>query len=293
MRTIFLLLSLCFCISLIVSQLRSEEEHHRSIVFTSKQRAIDQYYSIAFDPKSCNDEKNIDFIFLAIRRNVFRVKFDDKLILGYIQRIAPELIGGLPIPPRKDKPEGCFGNPIQVDRFKVDDFRLADIRHSGEPAFNQFMWDTISKFDNAQCGKDGAFIYCRQFTPPPTNASTPPVSEMAAVYKADPAVYTTPDGSPFIIYCNFAGGQGCEYSYKLFDHVVVTHGFTRYDLSSLRQDNSRPYARSIESQIASDTQIRKAISGMLVKDYPWRDTGNWGRIELHSLWESIGTIRQR
>ncbi len=274
MRKILLLLSVCLLIFLIVSKFKSEEDRRRSIAFEAKERERNQYYSISYDPKSCDDEKNIDFIFLAIRHHVFRVKFDDKLIVRFIERIAPEDRSAVPIPPHKNMPEGCFGNPIQVDRFNVDDFRLADTRHSGEPASNQYMWDTISKFDTAQCGKDGAFFYCRQFTPSPTNASTPPVSEVAAVYKADPAVYTTPDGSPFIIYCDFAGGQRCRYNYKLFDNVVVSHGFTRFEWLSERYDNGGQYAHSIESQIESDKKLRKAILKMVVKDYPWGDAGN-------------------
>jgi hypothetical protein len=230
-----------------------------------------QYYKIEYDPKSCNDKTNGQYIFLAIQRNVFQIEWDGESTLESFSRVRPDLQKSNPIPIDQNAPEGCFENPIQVSNFNYQRLRFFDKRGYVKSDMIQTEWERISHSTDANCKKeDEIFSSCRSFSPEPKTASDLPVMEQEAIYRADPSKYANPDGSPFIIYCPFYSGRPCQFAYTIQEGVSLHYLFTRFDPTSTHYSNSYPDAQTISSSIEIDKKIRKLVNIILVTEYPWK-----------------------
>jgi hypothetical protein len=230
-----------------------------------------QYYKIEYDPKSCNDKTNEQYIFLAIQRNVFQIEWEGKSTLEKISRVRPDLQKASPIPMDKNAPEGCFENPIQVSTFYYKKINLHDKRSYIGSELIKTEWNRISRRADAKCKmEDKIYSSCRRFTAEPKTSTDAPVSEYEAIYRADPSIYTNPDGSPFIIFCPFYSASPCEFAYTILDGASLHYYFVRYDPESTHYSNFYPEAQTISSSIEIDKKIRKLVNIILVTEYPWK-----------------------
>lgn len=246
---------------IIVENKRKEERKTR----------IKERTSIVFNPKFCHRNNEGDFIYLKVNKYVFRVdpniKFfsSDFTVLHFMERVElMENESELSINSSAIQ-EGCYENPIKVKYFHLPGYRLIDSNFSRRSEQNRMEWNRLSKTKSVKCERDSDFfIACRDFARPQTD----PIAEWEAVYKADEFFYKTADGNSFIIYCNFSGGSGCNFSYEILDGVEVWRSFIRSDPTSSRYDNDSPYAIPIASIIDLDKKLRNEVRSMVVFDYP-------------------------
>jgi hypothetical protein len=151
--------------------------------YAAEKAALEAYYKVSFDPRSCNNKNEQGNVFIAIGEQVFRVKWDESnkyLFIGRTSQYEGDPVRA-PINKNKNlipidinKPEGCYENPIRAARFKflIDDdlnkeFSLISSQYYAGNKYYQYIWDQISKNGTAQCVEDNIFSYCKQFSSPP------------------------------------------------------------------------------------------------------------------------------
>lgn len=237
------------------------------------------YYTVNFDPQSCNNKNEQGNVFIAIGEQVFRVKWDEQRDGAFIDRISFYEKDIHPIPIDIGVPEGCFENPIHAESFSYKivkgsstiSFGLKDSRRYSLDELIRREWDVIQNAINTKCQReDDVFTSCRQYSPTPKKKTDPPVTENIAMYKADENKYKAADDTPFIISCRFSYGDNCEYSYDIIKGIALVAYFTRHDPTSNHYNNSLPHSRTVATSIANDIEIRKVVNKLHIKNYPWK-----------------------
>jgi len=248
-----------------------------------------------YDPASCKTDAK-GHLYIAVGENVLAVPFLKNGVYGlnsvlpYAKRLAPD----------PTEPEGCPGNPSQQHSFTFDfGTPLVDPEkgvtlpaHREAPRrLTLYGLDPVSgptpKADQTKwLGENGglAELRCsdaaiRETLPNGLTACrTQPtqntrVEDWAASYIADPSVYTTPLGRPFIVDCGaFLYStiiSHCRVAYVFAPGLAVGYEFQPYL-------GSTPIP--IDHIIEFDRQLRAHIDAALVKDFIWpnQDNGNNG-----------------
>ncbi len=246
-----------------------------------------------FNPGACrNDPKRQ--IYLAIGRMVLSFPADEHLNIGKIEtweritRLAPQ---------DPSEPEGCLGNPIQIDslalpyppswtphhrntpggplsdRLGVDGLALsnAERMRALDPA--NTSWNNSLQAAQVTCKQatlketlQNGLLACRV---KPSEAAPPsirdePTQDWAAAYFAPPDTYSTPRGDPFAVYCPprlFSTYIGwCSVEYRYTTSVVLGYTFHPYGVWTVLP---------IEKVIEFDRSVRDEIASHEIADYEW------------------------
>lgn len=234
---------------------------------------------VKFDTSACKQQAHGMF-YLALGQNVLKIP---QITLGGFMRLDPQ---HRLVPPDPLQPEGCPGNPLQVQLYHFDialvensrsksriDFQLPitlyrTVRYDW-PDTNIPEWvaeDAILKWANKACevgvseDKGKEFRSCLAS---PLGRKTPE-EDWGGVYVAKPDVYRTPLGYAFVIDCEpgqlTAGWSRCDVTYALRPELGLSY-------------HIRPFAKfakiRFENAITLDQQIRARLNSMLIAPYSW------------------------
>lgn len=238
---------------------------------------------LTYDPDSCAVDAE-GMVYIALDRAVLRFPARELTYIGDwpSDKNAPVYVA--PRPPKPSEPEGCPGNPIQASSFNfayryqaIKDDRRDPRIPMGVPDFLRLIaarpdFYGMQKFHEAQFERrcdvaepenlPNGLVAC--LVQPADKTS--PKAGWSGSYRAQPEIYRTPLGRPFVAACLSGVAKGtrqCSVSYKFEETINVAYRF-----STLRI--------SISDVIALDQDLRAKIAAARVEDYPWPETDSYG-----------------
>lgn len=238
-----------------------------------------------YDPASCKTNAK-GKLYIALGRDVLAVPHRGTTVVGQIaprERLQP---------PDPSEPEGCPGNPqqlgsytfayfydppevtkdepgqihgrgaelLQLIRTSRDDIARSEspewIGESGPLRLASTICDTATSIEQLPNGLKA----CRK----KLSEKTPRPEDWRAAYIANPDVYSTPLGRPFVVNCDDTIYSfpiaDCQVAYSFTPSFGVTYRFKPYHGAR---------RLPIDGVIDFDRGLRAAIDAAIVKSYPW------------------------
>lgn len=248
-----------------------------------------------YDPTACKSDAH-DKFYIALGRNVLAVPRTGDAMIG---AIYPGMKYDRFAPPDPSDPEGCPGNPLQLQSFaflyqmdaikasksgvpqektpRADLLQLIRIRddQSGVTQ-NGPLWigERIQLGDARRACESAALreelpngmTACRVKLLTKYPELNERIENWAASYLAPPEIYTAPLGEQFVANCDsilFSHPMGhCNVAYVIVPGLGLVYRFQPY---------LGPHPIHIDQIIDFDRGLRTAIDAALVQNYPWPD----------------------
>lgn len=250
------------------------------LVLTSGQQpAAAQTQKALFDSAQCDVDPE-GMIHIALWEVVVRIKAED---LFYVRNFPAVRLQKAPNPPRPDVLEGCPGNPIRAQGFRIrlptpglpenlsrpksdyppllrldlissepDHFGMQPLR---ENAYGRCVERSRSVGPELERLPNGLYV-CR-FKPINWRTDNDKESWPFSA-QSDPSIYKTPTGRAFTIQCwrRLFRKQICFVSYKYSSLINISYRFYRNDYI-------------INNIVFIDKKIRNSLNNSIIKDYEW------------------------
>lgn len=255
-KRVVLVILILFGVLWVYNAEKEKQAEQKRVAYLEDQKRKAAYQKVSYDPKTCSgggDGK----IYLAFDRTVLGIKIEDLFSFQFIHLIQKENAADLPVPPNPSEPEGCFDFPIQISSVGVSGLGglYQDVDNSYALNYERELEKIVTNKRGGEsiCGRETKdFLVCHVFDLSPRRAL------ITGIYKADEAIYTTPDGHPFILYCDYVPADTCHLNYLIHDGIRL-------------RTNTNIRINPISSVISADKQLRSDFNQMLIDNYTWTD----------------------